>query len=346
MKDWFLSELRSITSPSVAARFALDLSNQMVSLVERRLGGDKERGSVEYGAPDFDDRIDMMRRIVARGRSGEARVDVLLPAELILARVETFPAEARSSLRDEAWFRLDSITPYQPANLCYDVALLGAEPVTGFLDVQIAVAPRDVVSEAVSYATSWGFNPQRVTGPALPGFPDGPLLLQVGDARRDTKALRRSAGVLGAAAGVLLAIGATRGVYEREALAVQLEAEQTKAEQSLRAALDMRRSALDFAKRAMSPVDRRRSDRPALEWMNAIAEALPTNSRAERILMSDGVIRVEGVTESPEGVLSAFESAPAFTQVRHAAALQPISQSPRRWRFAIEARVTARKPDA
>ena len=343
MKEWFLSELRSVAAPAEAARFAIDLSDQSVSLVERRMKGLRERGSVRYGAPDFSDRIDHMRSIASRGR-GEARVDIILPQELVLFRVETFPAEARGALRDEAWWRLDSITPFAPETLCYDVAQLNADAATGFLEVNIAVVPRDIVDEAISYARSWGFAPQRVTSMPTDGYPQGPLLLQASDARLETRSLRRTARHLGVAAMLLLMVGVWRGVAERQGVAASLETAQQKAEQEMEAVERIKRTTLAFVDDALSPVRRRRIERPALEWLDAIAEALPPGAVAEKIVMNGQLVRVEGVTDKPEGVLSALEAAPAFTDVRYAAPLKSVAGSRRR--FAIEARLAPLKPDA
>lgn len=340
MKDWFLSELKSIAAPPEAARFALDLSNQTVALVERRLSGPRERASVAYGAPDFDDQIAMMRRIASRSGAREARVDILLPQELVLSRIETFPSEARGALRDEAWWRLDAMTPFRPEDLCYDVALLGTEPMTGFLEVHIIVAPREIVSEAVSYARAWGFAPQRITAATAEGFPDGPLLLQASNARLETQSLRRSAFWIGVAVVALLALGAWRGVDARQAAADAIEARQADAETALAEIEGVRRATLAFAERAQRPIERRRRARTAREWLDSLAAALPPGTLAERIIMSDGLVRVVGVTNAPEGVLSAFESAPAFTQTRQADALRPVDGAAGRWRFAIEAQVT------
>ena len=75
-----------------------------------------------------------------------------------------------------------------------DVTLLGAEPNTGFLEVPIAIAPKEVAEEAIRYARAWGFSPQRVTAPApAEGFPRGPLFIQVAKRSSETRTLRGSA---------------------------------------------------------------------------------------------------------------------------------------------------------
>ena len=346
MKDWFLSELRSAVAPSDAARFALDLSNQSVTLIERRARGERSHGVVPYRAPNFSDRIQEMRDIVAGRRNSAAHIDIILPKSLILHRIDTFRAEARGVLRQEAWWRLDSLTPFRPETLCYDVAQVGVDEITGFIDVSIAVAPRDVVDEAIGYAKSWGFTPHRITSAPIEGFPNGPLLLQAGEVRLEAESLGRSALWLTAALVLLTMFGVWRGVSARQAAALSLETARAEAEAQIQTVEQTRTATLELVERAMTPIESRRSARSALEWLDAIAEALPPGSVAERIIMDDGVVRLEGVTDKPEGVLSALEAAPAFDGARYAGPLTSVAGGGDRRRFVIEARLTRIEPGA
>ncbi|MCI4663775.1 MAG: PilN domain-containing protein, partial [Neomegalonema sp.] len=124
------------------------------------------------------------------------------------------------------------------------------------------------------------------------------------------------------------------------------ETARDKAEQEMEVVNRIKRSTLGFVDRALAPLKRRRAERPALEWLDAIAEALPPGSVAERIVMSGGVVRVEGVTDKPDGVLSALEAAPAFTGVRYAEPLRALEGDDQRQRFTIEAKLAPPKPDA
>ncbi|MEM9726813.1 MAG: hypothetical protein AAF909_15325, partial [Pseudomonadota bacterium] len=226
MRSWLKSEFDALFGAGGLQRYALDLSDQRVSLVERTAAGPKVRDAAIHGSEAFKSQLEQLRRRVGGRRlNAEAPVDILLPRELTLARVETFPGEARRALRDEAWWRLDSITPYRPEELCFDVSLLSVEPSTGFLDVSVAVAPKDIVEEAVSYARRWGFAPQKVSASApIVGFPYGPLFHRAADFRSETKGLRRGAAGLAAAAALLAAVGLTRGVAARDAQFEQVAA--------------------------------------------------------------------------------------------------------------------------
>lgn len=331
--------------PADAARFVLDLSNQQVALIERTARGPRERAAARSGDPDFEESVRRMRDMVARGRS-DALVDLFLPDELTLARVESFPAEARRQLRDEAWWRLDSLTPYRPEELCYDVSLIGTEPTTGFLSVAIAVAPREIVDEAVDYARAWGFAPQRVTGAPIEGFPHGPLYLEVENASAEVRPLRRAAGLLIAATVALAMLGVARAVWTQEALATDLEARRAAADARLADALQVRAAALELADAAVRPLSRRRVEELAAEWVDALVAALPPGAEIDRIRMVDRSVRIEGRAPSAAAAFTAVSSTGRFVDVRLASSVAADVDAEGRVWFAIEAELQPREAEA
>lgn len=337
MWSWLSAELSDIAHRGDQARFALDLSDQKVSLIERTAAGPRLRDAAAHQSDDFELQLQRLRRRVA-GSGSEAPVDLLLPPELTLTRVETFPAEARRNLRDEAYWRLDAMTPYRPEELCYDVALLDVEPKTGFLEVSVALTPKEIVEEALYYAERWGFAPQRVTTSApAPGFKAGPLFHRAGDVRRDSSGLRLGVAALAAAALALTAIGVVRGVVAREAQLTEIVAEADQAETALAQALKRKDATLAFAERAMLPGLRRRERDLAADWLDALAEALPPETTIDRVLVVDDRIRLEGAAIDANAALAAAATIDAFRDARLAAPPAPLDGAPRRESFAIEA---------
>lgn len=336
--SWLQAEWNAMLRGGGLSRYALDLSDQKVALVERTAGGLKLRDAASHRADDFELQVErILKRVAGRG-GGEAAVDLLLPRELTLARVETFPAEARRNLRDETWWRLESITPYRPEELCYDVSLLGVEPKTGFLEVSVAVAPRDIVEEAIDYARRWGFSPQKVTASAeIPGFAGGPLFHQAADLQGETRSLRRGAAALAAAALLLAAVGVSRGVAARDAQLQHVQATASAAKAELEEAESVRAAALALADRAMLPSQRRRARSFAVDWMETLAGALPPETVVDRLTVSDGRLRVEGAAANAEAALAAVNLADAFKDARLAEGPVRIQAGPRRQRFVIEA---------
>ena len=337
MFDWLRDEWKTMAAASRGAPFALDLSEEKVILRERRGAGWIARATVRHDAADFKERIAGMRNIAKLRLGGKAPVDLLLPSSLTLHRVDTFPAEAGADLREAVWWRLGSLTKLEPEELCFDVAKLSVDPDTGFLELGVAISQKEIAQEAIDFAKKWGFDPQRVTSSTeIEGFPDGPTFARVEDFRAETRSMRWTAATLSIAALLLVMAGVARGVLERTELADAAEARRIVAEQRLAEAQSVREQSLVLAEMAEKPVFAR-AERPlAMEWLGALARTLPPSAFAERVMVADGVVRLEGVAENADAVLAAVEVAPEFETARYAAALTSASDGG--WqRFAIEA---------
>lgn len=338
MLGWLKSELNAFVGAGAASRHAIDLSDRKVTLVENTAAGPRALDAAVHTADDFELQLQRLRRRVTRRAAAPAPVDVLLPPELTLARIETFPGEARENLRDEAWWRLDAMSPYRPEEVCYDVALLDVEPQTGFLTVSICLAPRDIVEEAVAYAGRWGFAPQRVsTSGAIEGFPNGPLFLQAEDLKGEARSLRRGAAVLTAAAIGLAVVGVGRGLAERSASLETETAQAVEAETTLAQTLDTRSATLAFADRAGRPARRRVERALAVDLLDALAAGAPPETVLDRVTLDGAQIRIEGAAANADAVLAALNVMEEFEGAVFAETPGAIRAGARRVRFAIEA---------
>lgn len=336
MLAWLKSELRQIAEAERRTRFALDMTETDVTLIERGPTGPVRRGTAVHGDADFDRRIAQLRAIVGIG--DKAPVDLLLPPSLVLYRIDTFPAEASSDLREAVWWRLDTLTRLKPEELVFDVAKRRTDPATGFIELGLAVAPKDMVAEAIDFARKWRFAPQRVTASeAIEDFPDGPHFASVENLKAATRSLRRTTVVLATAAVVLAMVGVSRAVTERTALADAAAAERSITERTMRQASAYRDAVLAYAEDASAAAERRAEKPLAVEWLGALARTLPPGASASRILVADGVIRIEGVAINPDAVLAAVETAADYGSARYAAALRPAGGAA--MRFAIEATI-------
>lgn len=337
MFDWWASELSAVFQPRDGTRFALDLSNQTVTLLERTRRGVRVRGEAAHGRGDFEAEVALLARIAAR-RGGA--VDLLLPDELTLFRVETFPSEAKGHLRDEVWWRLDRLTPFAPEELAFDVAVLSVDPKTGFIEAHIAAAPWEVVEEAVTFTRAWGFDPQRVTTvSAVPGFPRGPLFHLGSSAQSASRGMRRYVRAAAAATVALALVGVGRAATERAAAADALDARRAAAVEALSAARDVRDQTLALAVEAGAAATARAERRLAAELLDSLAAALPPDASLDRVILADGALRIVGAAADPEAVLAALALAEEFDGVRYAGPLE-AAEGGRAFRFALEAQVT------
>ncbi|MEO1292416.1 MAG: PilN domain-containing protein [Pseudomonadota bacterium] len=337
MRDWLVSELRAMAGPQVCAQFALDLSEERVQLLERVTGGYVLRDEVMLNEPGFANRMVRMRRIVSGRPGAAAKVDLLLPPDLTLYRIESFPGHAKADLRNEVRWRLGTMSGHKPEDLHFDAAIVDEDEATGFLRVSIAIAMKESASEAAEFARSHGFMPMRISARQQDeGFAEGPTFRMATRLRRDTVFLKKSAAVLVVICLVLAVVGINRALWARWEIVEALEVRRQGAEATLAGALQHRQATLALAERASLPL-RARTERPlTLTYLNALAESLPPRAKAERVSIDSGILRLEGVAENADAVLSALDITNGFTNARHAAAVVAAA-TPRMQRFAIEA---------
>lgn len=336
MKDWLVAELRAMSTPQDAARFALALSEEQIALIERGPEGDIVRGEARFGTPSWEEDIATLKRRAGGGRR-PARVDLLLPPDLTLSRVDRFPADARKNLREAVWWRLDTMSRNKPEDLCFDAAILDADPATGFLQVHVAITTRETVEEALVFAQEWGFKAQRVTSAAaFDGFPIGPLFHRAARNRSDTYSLRRTALALTASCVVLALMGGGRALLERNAAAAEIAQRRLQAEEAFADHSALRESTLDLARRAATPATLRKERPLMVDTVETLSRVLPPQAYAERVVVQDATLRVEGVAANADAVLSALEVSDAFETARYAAPPRPAPDG-RGQRFVIEA---------
>lgn len=346
MRDWLVSEIRDVFAPSPSARYALDLSERRVTLLERTLGGGRRvRGVARNSSSDFAERLAALRGLASRRRGQAARVDILLPQELSLFRIETFPAEATKDLRREAWRRLETWAPYRAEELCYDVAVLEIDPRSGVLTASAAVAPREIVEEAVRRAASWGFRPGRVSVAApVQGFPNGPTFLETANEQETTRTLRRFFAALALLALCFGSVGAVRGVVARQDAAAEAEARLAQTQAALAEFAGEREATIALAAAAEAPTTWRQTRYLASERLRALAATLPPEARIEQLLLDGDAARVDLRTEGDVvaltgAVAAALTTTGVFEQAR--GGLTPTGADglgPRGWIEATAAR--------
>lgn len=342
MKDWLISELRAIAAPQEAARYALSLSEERIVLLERTGEGDVPLAEARYGSESWESDLKALRR-KAGGARKPARVDLLLPPELTLARIDRFPGDARKNLREAVWWRLDTMSRHRPEDLCFDAAIVESDPATGFLQVNVAITTKDTVEEALTFANEHGFRAQRISAAAaFDGFPNGPLFHRAARNRSDTYSLRRTAAALAATCLLLALLGGSRALLERNAAASEVEDRRVAAETAFAEAAELRTDTLDLARRAATPAARRKNEPLLVDLVESLGRLLPPTSYAERVVMQGPTWRIEGVAANADAVLSALEVSDDFSTARYAAPPRPAPDG-RGQIFVIEASLRARE---
>lgn len=140
--------------------FALSLSFEGISLLQRAAGGWRSIGAVPLESTDLAGDLAALRdKAVALG-SAEMRCKVIIPNDQVrYLSIDTasFSGDARTAMVHQA---LDDATPYPVDSLAFDISLDGSI-------THVAAVARETLAEAEAFAVDHGFNPLSLV--AAPG---------------------------------------------------------------------------------------------------------------------------------------------------------------------------------
>ncbi len=159
-------------------RFALDLTNDSVSLLERLPDGWMRLAEVRLDAADLEGELALMQAL-ATARAPEGFVSKLvLPNSQILYFETDAPGQDRAARRGVIRKALSGRTPYDVDDLVFDFTGSGARTV-------VAVVARVTLDEAEAFAEAQGFHPVAFVAVPEPGrFAGEPFFGLTGSAER------------------------------------------------------------------------------------------------------------------------------------------------------------------
>ena len=97
-----------------------------------------------------------------RNKAGSRPVGICLPVTQVLRKEVILPLAAVENLTQVLGFELGKQTPYSADQAYYDQRVLREDRSNNSLQVLLAVTPRPVVDEILSYFNVWGVKPQAV----------------------------------------------------------------------------------------------------------------------------------------------------------------------------------------
>ncbi|MCY1125461.1 hypothetical protein OU426_01220 [Frigidibacter sp. RF13] len=133
-------------------RFALELTNEAVSLLERGPDGWVRLGEAAFDAEDFDARLAMLREIAQKRAPEGFTSKLILPNSQILYFECQVTGPDQATRRAEIRAALDGRTPYPLSELVFDFSRSGNR-------ARVAVVAGVTLDEAEAFADANGFNP-------------------------------------------------------------------------------------------------------------------------------------------------------------------------------------------
>jgi hypothetical protein len=148
--------------------FALNLTEDGITLLHRTSRGWMDAGSVAFGDPDLGAALDYLRS-TARGLSPKGiTTKLIIPESQILYLQVDAPGPDDISRRAQIELAIDGRTPYALDELVFDWC--GSGPT-----VTVAVVARETLAEAEGFATEHRFNPVSFVAHPVQGFDREPF---------------------------------------------------------------------------------------------------------------------------------------------------------------------------
>lgn len=167
---WWLAELGALL-PAQWRSSSLDFSDAvMIQPTPSGVGVSRfdngqltEVGTLNLETTPAPDQRSAFKSLLDRVPGKPGKLVVVLPTEAVLVKKITLPLAVEENLENVLAFEMDRHTPFKADQVCSDFRILQRDAQNLRIGLEIAVAPRDVVEQAVARIESWGETPAMVT---------------------------------------------------------------------------------------------------------------------------------------------------------------------------------------
>ena len=342
---WWFGELAACVPPFLRhglrgprQQLVLDYRERDLLLRVRGRGGWRELGQVvlEAAAPAASRAAaaKLLRGIRLRATD----VVLRLGAGQVLQRRVELPLAAAENLREVLGFEMDRLTPFKAETVAYDFRIAAADREAQRLTVDVVVAPRAVVDEAVRAVGALGLVPDRV-GPAEGGDQAAAFnLLGAADAAAGGGSLRRLNVMLAVLALVLLAAAVLLPLQRKQAELAALEARLNESRTAAAATEALRARIVAAQDRNSFLVQRRQATPLAVAVLAELTERLADDTWLAQLHIGDGEVLLSGYAPAAAALVPVLEDAPLFADVKFDSPVLPDARVGRE-RFNLSAKV-------
>ena len=266
---------------------------------------------------------------------------LLLPAGQVLRRPLGLPAAAADRLREVVGFEIDRQTPFNAAQVHYDVRMLGRRG--DRIEVELVAVPRAALDRALARLGTLATTLAGVDVVDGNGEPLGVNLLPAAVRSRREDPMRRWNVVLAVCAVAALVAAGAQMLHNRRAAADALaQAIDARIDEARRAATQ-RQQLVDLVD-GMAFLERQRAARPAMvEVLDEVTTRLLDNSFLEKLSVQGDQLTLVGLSADAPSLVGQMDGARSWRNPALAGALQsdPVT---RRDRFSLTATLAAPAP--
>ncbi len=300
---------------TAAHRLAVEV--QPSAYVIRRIDGRSGETLEERRFPLGEDaaRADCRAWLRTLEQGDPAPVAVLLPEERVLTKSLLLPAAAGRNLRDVMQFEIDRQTPFSADQVYYDCQVVDERRDDGKIRVKLFITRRDYLDELMDALGDYGAAPTGA-GVASQEAGDAAPDLLFGRQRPAKKPSGRTTGVLAAVAAALFLCLLYLPLLRYDLLLRQWEdkVQQERAQaRELQADIEAKERA---AARSLFLWDRRTKQLPAVEVLKELTLILPDDTWLNRLVVSNGELRLEGESGTATSLIQLLESSIYFQEAQ------------------------------
>jgi general secretion pathway protein L len=250
--------------------------------------------------------------MLASARRGRARVLIELPAEQVIARTVTFPAQVRANLAQVVGYEIDRVTPFRADQVCFDFRLREGAPRAEKIEVELAVCRRDLIQGWIERLRGAGAQVEQVTWPNA--WPKADLLPREERPRRSSPALALDKLLLLLVVG-LVAASLISVLWQKDWVLEGREEEARGLKKGAEEVFELR-TAIERARQGSLAVLEAKSEQPRMiDLLRELTERLPDDTWVQNLDYRDGEVQIRGESSQAAALISLLEQAPGFTDV-------------------------------
>jgi len=282
--------------------------------------------------------------LVAGERPERSRVLVAVDRSLALHRTLELPAAAGENLREVLEFELERQTPFPPEEVYFGWRRIGhdgpgdgARADAGRLRVDLHVAPRALVDEALAALPGWDLEPEELRG-RDPTPESGWVALRFRPRRLDRgRPARLNVALVAinlALVGAAMAIPLHQQRAELESLRDRVESLKSDA----RAAADLREQVTRFHDEVEFLVEAKAGTPSMVRVLDELSALLPDHTWLHRLEVRGDSVQLQGTSAAASALLPLLDESNVLRSVRFSS---PVTQDPAsgRERFHLSAEI-------
>jgi general secretion pathway protein L len=322
---WWFAELRGLVPPLITRsrrkhrqQLVLTLQGQEVTLSKRGGGHEQRLGAAKLGSPA---QVEALRAMLRRTQGRERRITLRLGLREGLRRVLDLPLAAREDLGELLRLGMDRLSPFAADEVHFAYRLIASDPGSRRIQVELQLAPKRVIDQALAVAARFEVAPDSVELAAACADPE--VALNLLPQRKSGSALSLlDRALIGASALVVAAVigldmyleGSVAKDLERQAAAAKGPAEESLA---LIERLDEIRLPIHFL------TERKSKKSLAVEVLDELTRLIPDEAYVVQLTIRANEVQLHGLAKDAARLIRSLNRSTLFREARF---LSPITQ--------------------